>query len=184
MVKVHLPRGKKGSKVKFQDTLFKYTGRKTLKIFLCWWIELYELIFSKINLYFTNKLQKVNQCSSRTAQDTRWQVLDNVTSENTGLDYPTFKWENKLIHYHLRRSATSITPISREAKMNCVYNLGMRYTNASKNTSCISNLRCIPPWRKVKHLRVVDEQTEKEYQGSIFNEIHYRLIKHFFRWQR
>ena len=68
-VGVEISRCRKGSKVKFQDKLFRYDGTQTLEMFLRWWIEVDEVVFQQENLSFKDKLQVIDRCTGGTAQD-------------------------------------------------------------------------------------------------------------------
>ena len=177
-VEVNLSRGRSGSKVKFQDYIFKFNGTETLEMFLRWWINLDEIVFSKEHLKFKNKLEIIDRCTGGVAQDTVRNVIKDVMSADPGTNYLNFIWENELVKYHLRQ----LRNIDAEQKSRGEHEI--RVSAWYEGVECIERdvtgqAFAVRTTRKewTKDPDVTDSKAEEEYQSFILFEIRYRLIK-------
>lgn len=172
-VDVELSRGRRGSKVKFTDKLFKYDGTQTLEMFLQWWIELDKIIFHRDNLSFKDKLQVIDRSTGGAAQDTVSQVFNDMMSINPGGDYLNFHWENHLIKYHLKQ-LRDIDPSQKrrgedELRVQCWYE-GYECEEKNFEQQQFAVRTTVKKW--VQNL-VADEQATKEYNGFVLDKIRY-----------
>ena len=177
-VEVNLSKGRSGSKVKFQDYIYKFNGTETLEMFLRWWINLDEIVFSKEHLKFKNKLEIIDRCTGGVSQDTVRNVIKDVMSDDPGTEYQNFTWENELVKYHLRQ----LRNIDAEQKSRGEHEI--RVSAWYEGVECIERdvtgqAFAVRTTRKewTKDPEVTDEKAEGEYQSFILFEIRYRLIK-------